>query len=82
MFNTEIKIIGSSFEQLTDGTQDYSVTISDGVARVVLSDSTPTDSTPTFLLQVNEGISYITHPGKVWVRSGAAEQPVELAINK
>ena len=74
-----------AWQQVTDGTQDYVVqledVIGDNVARMTLSDTTPTDDTPAFTLKEGEGFSQITHPGKLWAKVKQGTQVV-LIVSK
>jgi hypothetical protein len=82
---TSTKKLGTSWEQITDGIEDYSVHLQEvmgnSIAEITLSDDTPDDSTPKFSITKGEGISSITHPGKVWAKTKQGNLVI-LVINK
>ena len=82
---TTTKNLGTSWEQITNGTEDYAIhlqeVMGDSSAEITLSDTTPSDSTPKFSITKGEGISSITHPGTVWAKAKHGNLVI-LVINK
>jgi len=85
MVTTSIKP-GATWTQVTDGTQDYAISVldtaGDNGVRVTLTDTVtaPAEDAPFFVLKNGEGISQLTHAGFVWVKLFAGS-PV-LIVNK
>ena len=83
---TTKETIGSSYVQLTDGTQAYALSVhakATGSVRITLNDGTPADDTADyFTLKNNEGISHLTHDGKVWAKSHKPSDDIVIILNK
>jgi len=75
----------TDWQAITDGTEDYAIHVmdldGDNVAAITLLDGTPNATTPAFSLKEYQGISSVTHPGKVWAKVRKGTQ-VLLAVNK
>lgn len=82
---TTTMVLTDTWTQITDGTQDYAVhvgnVLGDNTAKLTLSDTTPTSTTPAFSVAEGEGITSVTHPGKVWARKQSGDNVI-LVINK
>jgi len=82
---TTSMILNDTWQQVTDGTQDYVVQLSnmlgDNSAKMTLNDGTPDGTTPFFTIKEGEGFSQITHPGKLWAKAHRGDQVV-LVVNK
>lgn len=69
---TSSVVLTDTWQQITDGTQDYVVQLNDMLgdnsALVTLSDLEPAANAPAFTIKEGEGFTSITHPGKLWAK--------------
>lgn len=82
---TSSMTLTDTWQQVTDGTQNYVVQLSDMLgdnsAKMTLSDTTPDGTSPFFTIKESEGFSQITHPGKLWAKVNRGSKVV-LIVNK
>jgi len=72
------------YVQMTDGTQDYALSVRakhEDEVRVILSDTTPDENTDDYIpLGDKQGIKSADYPGKVWVKNHVPKKTTYVVV--